>query len=128
VAALGDGPIVGTIHLDVDTFPNQRHRGTVCKLLVHSSARRRGVGTALVQGLERAAAAAGRWMLTLDTATGSDAERLYRRLGWNPAGVLPRYAQNPDGSLTHTSLYWKDLMLAPPEAPRASPASGARDG
>jgi GNAT superfamily N-acetyltransferase len=108
VAALADGAVVGTVQLDIDTPPNQPHRATVNKLLVHSAARRRGVGEALMAGVERAALEAGRWLLTLDTAT-PDAERLYQRLGWTPAGVIPRYAFNPDCTFTDTALYWKEL-------------------
>jgi ribosomal protein S18 acetylase RimI-like enzyme len=111
-AALADGGVVGTVQLDVDTLPNQPHRATVSKLLVHSAARRRGVGEALMAEVERVALDAGRWLLTLDTAT-SDAERLYRRLGWKLAGAIPDYALNPDGSLTATSYYWKRLDSTP---------------
>ena len=107
-AALDDGPVVGTAQLDVDTLPNQRHRATVSKLLVHTAARRRGVGEALMAALERAALEAGRWLLTLDTAT-PEAARLYERTGWTVAGVIPGYALNPDGSLTNTTFYWKRL-------------------
>jgi ribosomal protein S18 acetylase RimI-like enzyme len=107
-AALADDSVVGTVQLDVDTLPNQPHRATVSKLLVHSAARRRGVGAALMAELERVAIEAGRWLLTLDTAT-VDAARLYRRFGWQLAGAIPDYALNPDGTLTATSFYWKTL-------------------
>jgi ribosomal protein S18 acetylase RimI-like enzyme len=106
------GAVAGTVQLDVDTLPNQPHRATVSKLLVHSSARRRGIGRALMEALERAAAHAGRWLLTLDTAT-ADAERLYERLGWTRAGVIPDYAMNPDGTLAATAYYWKALASRP---------------
>lgn len=108
LAAEAGGAVVGTVQLDVDTLPNQPHRATVGKLLVHTSARRRGIGEALMTELERVAAAAGRWLLVLDTAT-AEADRLYRRLGWSEAGVVPDYALDPDGSLTHTTFYWKRL-------------------
>jgi ribosomal protein S18 acetylase RimI-like enzyme len=120
VSASEDGTVAGTVQLDVDTMPNQPHRATVSKLLVHSAARRQGLGQALMEGLERAALDAGRWLLTLDTAT-EDAARLYRRMGWSLAGVIPKYALNPDGSLTDTAYYWKELG---PSAPAAG-ASGA---
>jgi ribosomal protein S18 acetylase RimI-like enzyme len=103
-----DDAIAGTVQLDVDTLPNQPHRATVGKLLVDSTARRRGVGEALMVAVERAAADAGRWLLTLDTAT-DDARRLYERLGWSVAGDIPSYAMNPDGTLTATTFYWKEL-------------------
>jgi ribosomal protein S18 acetylase RimI-like enzyme len=104
----GGGEVAGTVQLDVDTLPNQPHRATVSKLLVHSSARRRGLGEALMAELEREAAAQGRWLLTLDTATGA-AARLYERMGWREAGTIPNYALNPDSSLTATTFYWKRL-------------------
>jgi len=107
VGAIG-GEITGTVLLDMDTFPNQPHRATVSKLLVHTSARRRGMGEALMAELERVAAERGRWLLTLDTATGA-AARLYERMGWQPAGTIPGYALNPDSTLTDTTFYWKRL-------------------
>ena len=107
-AAALDGPVIGTVQLDVDTLPNQRHRASVAKLLVHTAARRRGVGEALMTALEAEAKTRGRWLLTLDTATG-DAARLYERMGWTASGPIPDYALNPDGSLTDTTFYWKRL-------------------
>jgi ribosomal protein S18 acetylase RimI-like enzyme len=112
VAGLADADVVGTVQLDIDTLPNQPHRATVSKLLVHSTVRRRGVGEALMVAVERAALEAGRWLLTLDTAT-LEAERLYQRMGWTAAGVIPNYALNPDGTLTATSWYWKELPRKP---------------
>lgn len=107
-AELEDGSIAGTVQLDVDTMPNQPHRATVSKLLVHTSARRRGIGEALMDAVEQAALDAGRWLLTLDTATAA-AARLYERRGWTAAGAIPGYALNPDGTLTDTVFYWKEL-------------------
>jgi GNAT superfamily N-acetyltransferase len=108
VAALGDGAVAGTVQLDVDTLPNQAHRATVSKLLVDPALRRRGIGEALMADLERVALDEGRWLLTLDTAT-ADAARLYERMGWTLAGVIPYYALNPDRTLTGTAFYWKEL-------------------
>jgi ribosomal protein S18 acetylase RimI-like enzyme len=108
VAELADGSVAGTVQLDVDTLPNQPHRATVGKLLVHSEARRRGVGEALMDAVEETALAAGRWLLTLDTAT-AEAARLYERRGWRAAGAIPYYALDPDGTLTDTVFYWKRL-------------------
>lgn len=112
VAGAPGGEVTGTVQLDVDTLPNQPHRATVSKLLVHSAARRRGVGEALMAELERVAAETGRWLLTLDTAT-DGARRLYERMGWARSGDIPNYALNPDGTLTETSFYWKQLDRQP---------------
>jgi hypothetical protein len=96
VARLGSR-IVGTVQLEMATPPNQRHRAEVLKLLVHPSARRRGIARALMIALERLAGGEGKTLLTLDTWTGSSAERLYESLGYVTVGVIPRYAR---GSLT----------------------------
>jgi GNAT superfamily N-acetyltransferase len=108
VAALDDGVIAGTVQLELATAANQPHRATVSKLLVHSSARRQGMGEALMAEVERVAAEIGRWLLTLDTAT-AEARRLYERMGWHLTGPVPSYALNPDGTLTDTWIYWKEL-------------------
>src|SRR5207237_7516274 len=46
--ARAGGRIVGTVQLDLSAPPNQRHRADVLKLLVHPSARRRGIARALM--------------------------------------------------------------------------------
>ena len=97
LVARRDGRIVGTVQIDCATPPNQIHRAEVLKMLVHPSARRRGIARALMLAVEELAVARGRSLLTLDTWTGSHAERLYQSLGYTTVGVIPRYAR---GSLT----------------------------
>lgn len=104
-----DDELVGTIQLGLDGPCNQRHRGDVKKLLVHRAARKRGIAAALVSRLEAEAARRGLILLTLDTVTGSDAERLYQRLGWTKSGIIPNYAKFPDGRLCATTVFWKDV-------------------
>jgi hypothetical protein len=45
----------------------------------------------------------------LDTVTGSDAERLYARLGWKKVGVIPDFALWPDGRPCATTYFYKPL-------------------
>lgn len=89
--------------------PNQPHRADISKMLVHSRARRRGLGEALMRAAEAEAVAMGRTLLTLDTVEGSDAERLYRRLGWTYFGVVPDYALLPDGRPWGATFFYKRL-------------------
>jgi GNAT superfamily N-acetyltransferase len=103
-----DGRIAGTVQLKLAQFENQSHRADVAKLLVHSSARRRGIAESLMAAAEAHARAEDRWLLVLDTLDGSDAERLYRRLGWSAAGSIPDYALVPGGSAA-TTIFWKRL-------------------
>lgn len=108
VAADANG-IMGTVQVVLEQTENQPHRADVSKMLVHTSARRRGVGAALMRAAEHQARAAGKTLLVLDTATGSDAERLYRRLGWTLAGVVPDYALFPHGGFCDTSIYYRKI-------------------
>jgi ribosomal protein S18 acetylase RimI-like enzyme len=85
--------IAGTVQLDYDTMPNQRHRAEVRKLLVHPAFRRQGIARALMTELERHAHGLQRSLLTLDTRTGDHAEPLYTGLGYRTAGVIPGYAR-----------------------------------
>jgi GNAT superfamily N-acetyltransferase len=102
------GRIVGTVQLVFAGPENQPHRADVSKLLVQRSARRQGIGEALMRAIEATARAAGRTVLVLDTAS-ADAERIYDRTGWSRLGVLPDYALMPDGSLCDTVFYYKRL-------------------
>lgn len=109
LAAFADGVLVGTVQVLHALPPNQPHRADIAKLLVHRSARRRGVGRMLMERAEVEAYRENKTLLVLDTVTGDDAERLYERLGWTKAGVIPRYALYPDGSPCDTTILWKEL-------------------
>ncbi|MCZ8100959.1 MAG: GNAT family N-acetyltransferase [Burkholderiales bacterium] len=110
--AIAEGDIAGTAQLVPATKPNQPHRADVSKLLVHTKARGRGIGAALMQAVEGEARRRGLRLLVLDTATGSDAERFYPRLGWERTGVIPDYALWPDGGLCDTTVFYKRLPAA----------------
>ena len=109
LAAKLDGKIIGTVQLGLDTPPNQPHRADVKKMLVHRSARGRGVGADLMARVEQEARKLGRWLLVLDTVPGDNGYRLYRRAGWTESGIIPDYAMFPDGRLCDTALFWKRL-------------------
>lgn len=101
--------LIGTVQLALCEKPNGRHRAEVQKLIVHSTARGRGLASVLLRALEQAAAALGCSLLVLDTEAGSLAERVYAHLGWLKAGEIPAYAASPDGRLAPTALYYKLL-------------------
>lgn len=109
LAAADGNRIVGTVQLDLAAMSNARHRAEVMKLMVHRRARRRGIGRALMAGLEEEARLAGRRLLVLDTRAGDAAEQLYVSLGYTRAGVIPRYARSAAGSLDDTVYYYREL-------------------
>jgi GNAT superfamily N-acetyltransferase len=100
--------IVGTVQLILAQPDNQPHRADVAKMLVHRRARRQGLGAALMQAAEDAARACGKTLLVLDTAS-DDAERLYKRQGWQRVGVIPGYALLPTGEPCDTTYFYKVL-------------------
>jgi GNAT superfamily N-acetyltransferase len=108
VAEDADG-ICGTVHLVLAQPENQPHRADVTKMLVHRRARRRGLGADLMRAAEATARQHGRTLLVLDTVTGSDASRLYERLGWTRVGEIPGYALLPRGGLVSTTIYYREL-------------------
>ena len=103
------GQIIGTVQLIVAQPDNQPHRADVAKMLVHRSARRRGLARRLLVAVEQLARDAGKTVLVLDTVTGGDAERLYARGGWQPVGTIPNYALMPDGRPCATTYFHKQL-------------------
>jgi GNAT superfamily N-acetyltransferase len=103
------GAIVGTVQVIWAQPENQPHRGDIAKMLVHRRARGRGVGAALLAAAEQSALGAGKTLLVLDTVTGSDAERLYARQGWQRCGEIPNYALWPDGTPCATTIFFKSL-------------------
>ncbi len=106
LAAWLDGTLAGSVMLDLDMPQNQQHRADVQKLLVSPAMRRRGVAQALMQRVQDEAVVAGRSLLVLDTRAGDASEHLYRTTGWTEAGRIPGFAQNPDGSLADTVLFY----------------------
>ena len=102
------GGISGTVQLWLDMPENQPHRADVLKMLVHSRARRQGLGAALMQAAEDHARALGKTLLVLDTASDT-AERLYTRLGWQRVGAIPNFALLPQGGLCATTYFYRDL-------------------
>lgn len=105
--------ICGTVQLVFDLPENQPHRADVAKMLVRRRVRRQGMGAALMRAAEDTARACGKTLLVLDTVTGSDAERLYTKLGWTRVGVIPNYALWPQGGYCDTTVFYRDLSLTP---------------
>jgi GNAT superfamily N-acetyltransferase len=106
-AAELEGKVVGTVQIGAAQMPNQPHRADLKKLLVHRSARGRGLARLLMDAAEREAASRGKTILVLDTATGSDAEAIYPRLGWERVGVIPDYALWPEGGFCASTFFYK---------------------
>ncbi len=103
------GGVLGTVVLTLAQQPNAPHRAEVGKMLVHTAARRQGLGRRLLAAAEDTARRHGRTLLMLDTEAGSAGERLYRACGWVALGVVPDHALRPDGRLAGTTVLYKQV-------------------
>ena len=104
-----DEHVIATVQLALCLKANGLNRAEVQKLLVHSSARRHGLGQQLMSALELAARQHKRGLLYLDTEAGSGAEAFYQALRYTKIGELPDYCQSPDGHYSPTAIYFKTL-------------------
>jgi acetyltransferase len=104
-----DGKVVGSVQLALCQKENGRHRAEVQKLLVHTAVRGQGLATLLLQAVEAEAREQQRSLLVLDTLLASQAENVYRHLGWSRAGEIPGYATTPEGELFPTVYYFKQV-------------------
>jgi GNAT superfamily N-acetyltransferase len=109
VAGWRDGALVATGMLDLALAENQPHCAEVQKIMVHPSARRTGLGRAVLRALEQHAMACGRSLLMLDTRAGDAGEALYRAEGWHETGRIPDHALGPGGRLYATVFFWKRI-------------------
>lgn len=110
LAATSGGRLAGSVQLDHDTPPNQKHRAELRKMIVHPDFRRRGIARALIAQTERRALALGRTLVTLDTRTGDFAEPLYASAGFIAAGSIPGYARDVfSGRLDAATFMYKQL-------------------
>ena len=101
--------LIGTVTLHLDCAPNQPHRAEIAKLITRISHRGRGVATALMRQAEKMAIARARTLLVLDTAADGGASPFYEAFGFKLCGVIPDYSFKPQGGLTATMIYWKQI-------------------
>jgi len=113
LGAYDDTRLVGAVQLGLAHQANGTHRAEVMKLMVHSAARRQGIGRRLMRAIEEEAATRERYLLILDTERESAAETLYRSLGWQTLGIIPRYALSHDRTLRDTVFFFKELAARP---------------
>ena len=109
LAAMNGARLVGTVQLELAMKANARHRAEVQRLLVHTSARRQGIGERLMLALEDLARQHRRTLLVLDTRQGDPSETLYQKLGYTRAGAVPGYARSAGGALDATVIYYRQL-------------------
>jgi len=101
--------LAGAVQLALCGKKNGQHRAEIEKLMVHTRHRRKGLGDALMLGIEALAGEHGRSLLVLDTRCDDTASTLYRKHGYIEAGRIPGYALSADGGLDGTSYFYKQM-------------------
>lgn len=101
--------LASTVTLLLAFPPNQPHRAEIAKMMTHPDYRGRGLAARLLRGAEAEAAARGKTLLLLDTASDEGAAGLYEKQGYIFAGEVPDFALKPHGGLTGTRFYWKRI-------------------
>jgi GNAT superfamily N-acetyltransferase len=110
-AAFDGDELVGAVQLDRAEAGNGRHRAEIRRLVVRADRRGSGVGRALMDAASDAARGLGVRLLWLSTHEGTDADRIYERLGWTRVGVIPDYAELPNGELSGNAFYFRRLPV-----------------
>ncbi|PWF33327.1 GNAT family N-acetyltransferase, partial [Yersinia pestis] len=77
-----------TVQLVRATKANALHRAEIEKLMVHPKARQQGIAFTLLELVEQYAKQIGLSLLVLDTRTGDVSEQLYRKFGFEYAGLI----------------------------------------
>lgn len=101
--------LVGSVQIVVGMPANQQHRVDLVKLMTHPAHRGGGIGAALTGVAEAEAARLGKSLIVLDTVADNPAQRLYERLGYTAAGVIPDYARSSAGPLEPTCIMFKRI-------------------
>ncbi len=109
MVAKANKEIVGAVQLSLSTKDNGQHRAEVQKLFVLPSYTGQGIATKLMLALEQQARTHNRYLLVLDTQTGSVAEHFYQHCGYVKVGDIPDFATDPKSQMFATSIYYKIL-------------------
>jgi len=113
--SIGDEEVSSVVMLQGSNSEAEPFRAEVLKLLVSPDHRRKGIAKALMRKLEIVAREKGSTILLLDTEVGSEAEKVYPRLGYTLLGVIPEFGISPkDRRLVGGAFFYKDLNKSSP--------------
>ena len=106
-----DGRIDGTVQLVMAPQENQPHRADLAKMLNSAAGTMAGMGReARDAARERFKETLGGMLLTLDTESNGDGERLYARRGWIKFGEVPGYAFSNDMKTPEAASFFYKVL------------------
>jgi GNAT superfamily N-acetyltransferase len=109
LAAVEDGVAIGAGCLSPGSAENGRHRGEIQRLAVRGDRRGGGIGGLLLDELVDRARGLGLSLLWLTTHANTRSDSFYVRRGWTRYGVVPGWAQAPDGNLVANAFFYLEL-------------------
>ncbi|BFM51220.1 GNAT family N-acetyltransferase [Marinomonas sp. THO17] len=101
--------VVGSVQIAMSPKANALHRCDVEKLMVHTQVRENGLGSILMQGVERVAAAMQRQLLILEVRSDDIAHDMYVNMGYIPFGEVPGYIRSANGMLHNSTFFYKEI-------------------
>jgi putative acetyltransferase len=109
ITALWDGQVCGMTVLYEQTFQKLAHT-CLLSIIVSQEYRNRGIGTALLEELEKLAKNTFHIeILHLEVYEGNPAKKLYERMGFTPFGRHASFAKESDGSYRAKIFMQKNL-------------------
>ncbi|MCB5160767.1 GNAT family N-acetyltransferase [Marinomonas algarum] len=104
-----DDKVVGSVQIGMSPKANALHRCDVEKLMVHTDVRENGLGSILMQGVERVAAAMQRHLLILEVRSDDIAHDMYVNMGYIAFGEVPGYTRSANGMLHNATFFYKEI-------------------
>ena len=109
LCAFDDGEPVGVLIINPEKRSRENHRAELRKFLIRANYQRRGIGSLLERFACELATKKGLKLLYLDSATDYAVSDVYEKWGWIKVGTIPNFATQPDGGLTPTTYFYKEL-------------------
>lgn len=106
-AAWYQGTLSGALILDLPSMPGATHRADLRLLHIQPSARRIGLGTALLAAAEQTALTCGRTLITASADAGAPAASFLAEAGYHQAGRLPGYTHGPGDRPIDLISFWR---------------------
>jgi GNAT superfamily N-acetyltransferase len=109
LCAFDGGRVVGSVVIARASADNGGHRAEIQRLAVAAPHRGTGLGTALLAAAVARAHEVGLTLLWLSTHAETASDRFYANRGWTRYGVVPGWAELPDGSLAANAFFYLAL-------------------
>ena len=109
VSIWNDDQLLATGYMGPSTYRTSAHYCTISKVMVDPSSRNKGLGTLLINSLEKEAKGFGYTDIMLDTWDIPKVVEFYRRHGYSEVGILPHYVKGENGKYYDSHIFVKSI-------------------